>query len=1181
MQINERFSANLISSSALDKKLVSRLDTNETGDMLSTATLSDIADKTRVNLTKVTTDTAGHARPSMLAHLSSFAKNVEDALASITPGAVIAFTNLSPIVRQDFAQWQGMTAAVALNNVLTGAGLDLTVSPVTLDGGNVVHKCVLLEMQKDGVYKQGVTTDPNGTMHGYLYYICQSGKPFAVFHPDIGLCAMKNYDLSIFDGILDWYDPDKGWKLLMDPETGVSLLDDFCLRRIEWWAKSFGRLSYAKFVHGFLKNPDVALSDTLQNAPSLMANAANIDNIWPGKGTAFGSSIAFYTDAANAVHRLPKLFNNEMLLTSMTSASDNRLIYNTPLGEKKVCFKNNPPTLQNVAPVAPFRKEFVSLLDSCKLEDLSFEANVLGGNLLGVAVDAAICNSDQEVFHIHKYYDSDHLRLGKLPYMMIWPYIPLPQSMNLWKEFYATWQEQSGSVTMVKKADNKYLPMASNLTFDFEGQGVAHDVYRYTAAADPWKVCKGSKPFQYALVNEVVNGIPQTPWGVVFLPEYKTYNPNAVGMGIQYANGGVNTIRLAVDFGTTSTVSALRSTLINNGDPMPLPYEDYSRTVTCEEADGAKKLVDQEHWLGMGGSKLPWQKKIFSVAQLFGPHQVGLAAAGTQQYYINGRMFLISPDAMVLFGSAAGESDPLTEQKILNDMKFNETMKSENYLAASLYLAGIYIYAVLYLLSNKILPVIGTDFVELRVSYPNEVTMGALSQNWNYARGILNSMMDSSLTSSINTLIVGPSQFFSEATATTAYLKSSMAPVAVGGASNLVSLDIGGGTTDISISSFHNPSDVRKLSFRYAGREIVVTSIIEYFRKFHPGTIFANREDVFSTKNMWPASSETIINQFLELTKTKLPTAIALKRMTENRSVQMDVEMLLAEGMDLGTITLNVEYHQLRQLMALKFFMVMRIVARMISQNLDIWNNPLTDELNLVGNKLDIALYVSGTSAQVLQYVFDTDMVRLTALAGNPAGKMGQLKDLLEEMVNEELAGKVPAGVTSNLKIYVSPLVQEKREVCFGMLDDNIKNLVAPAAAGGAAPMDPNVKQKLIDKMKTSLQFYDQNILEKYLNGTENQHGLLYYMDVYKKIFFAHAFHAPLPIGGIENISELLTKKNGVREYDSVYAGSRMNVAGSRAAYMVEEEQKPYADLLANTYLIEDILNELIASHQL
>lgn len=1207
MTINQRFSANLISSAKLSAKLVPGLATAGTGADFVKADLGAIADTTQISVGKAAAESAGHARPSMLASLSSFAKNVGDALKSVSKGATVPFGSLDPVAQQDFAEWQGMIAAVALSNIYSGAGLNLSVSPVALnETDNVVYKCILLEMQKDGVYGAAVTTTVGGTMMGSLYYICQDGSPFAVFHPAIGLCAMKNYDASLFDGILPWYenkgDCHENWKMAIDPNTTSSLLDDFCLRRVQWWAKQNGMLNYAAFVGGHLSpaGAGVALGADLISA-SLMPNAVNIDSTWPGKGTAFGSSMAFYVDEAGIAQSLPELFNDNMLLTSMATASDNHLIYNTPTGEKPICFANQPVELQNVAPVAPFRGEFASLLEACKLENLDFQADVLSGKLRGVTVQANLRNSHGEVFHIGKRYDSDHLKLGKLPYMMIWPYIPLPEKMDLWKDFYATWHDQISSVSIVEKEDGSFLPMAADLTFDFGSQGTAHRICRVTAETKPWTVCKGASPFKYAMVMEMAEGLPQAPWGMIFLPEYETYNPDAAGIGVLHAGGGPAAIQLAVDFGTTSTVCALKTTLLNGGKVMPLPYRDYGRVVTCNESN-AKKIVDEQHWLGMGdtGKKLHWDQKIFSVAQLFGKGAGfalgGIVAAGHQEYYIDGRMFLISGEAMVNYASAGNQADdPLLTQQIMNDMKFNHALNPQNTLAASIYLAGVYMHAVLYLLSQKVIPVKNIPYLELRASYPNDVTLGALKTNWNNAYGILSAIMAPDLIAPIHGLLAGHvdpagkpvSQFFSEATATTAYLHSPMCPIPVAAAKNLVSLDIGGGTTDISITSVNYPQTLRKLSFRYAGREIVVASIIEFFRKFHDNTVIGSRDTAF--QQIWPNPGNTIINQFLELTHFAdgKPTPHALQTVTDNSSIQMDIELLLSEGMDLGSIPIQMQNNQLRQLMTLKFLMVMRIVARMVKENLDIWINPITKELDTIDNILNIDLAVSGTSAQVLQYIFDASLMELHALAGAPAGQMLQMKQLLEAMLDEELTGHVPDGVKTNLRIYVNPDVKEKREVCFGMLDPSIfKHVITDVGKKfelGAMALDTTMaeadRQAKETNTKSMIINYKPDKMKEYLYGKDHadgvrEHGLVDFARAYENIFFGTAPKGNLPIGGINMISELLDK------YAESFGAAQMNVADKKAVYMVETEQEPYLDLLACTYLVDEILNSEIAKRQ-
>ena len=1219
MSINTRFSDNLISSTKLNPQLVAGLQAGTSGPVALAVNLQQVADSVSVNLAKSKTN-ASHARPSMFASISSFAENVRKAMNAVTPGLPpTEYANLDEMTKQDFDEWQGMIAAVALNHIYSGSGLKLSIQPVHLvhieedkTRHNQLHRCILMEMDKDISYKDAITKrDINGNpQEGYLFYICQNGTPFAIFHPTVGLAAMKEYDATIFADILPWHKPDesdchKAWLPVMT-YAGDTMLDDFCLSRIAWWAEQNDMRNYKDFIRERQKNP--AHAPAAQPGEAI-ANAVNIDTIhptWAGKGTKFGTSLMFYTDPNGRNFALPELFLSKMLLTAVDDQSSNKLIYNTTKGAQPMFFVGNPAPLAKFAPVAPFRRDFVALLEHCTLENLAFNADVKGNVLHEVNVSVTIRTNAGEEFTIHKTYGTGKLLRGQVPYMMIWPYLPLPKlpgDRKLWKNFYATWQPVTDGMAPLMDGNSNSITIADSLTFDFEEQGKTEYVLRATTAPrDAWPVCTGRKPFRYALLKGKVDS---QAWdlddmGMVFIPEYETYNgtDNNVATIVNF-----DPVKLAVDFGTTSTVCALRQTMHRGNAIINLPFRDYGKTVTCDNA-GAKKMMDEEHWLGNTGSGANWQwdRKIFSVAQLFnrvkpgGPLHTNPADAANQDYYVDGRMFLVSGSALSNYASAVhGKADPLREQQIMNDMKFAKELDVLNYQAASVYLAGIYIYAVLYLLNEKIIPGTG-DFIDLRVSFPNEVTLNALKTSWTFAKSILNRVMDPSLITAIDNMI-SKDQFYNEATATSAYFRSPNIPPQknLNAIPGLVSLDIGGGTTDISITNINYPEIAANLSLRYAGREAMVSSLIQFFRRFHSGASVG--KDAFA--DVWEKPDPMLLQQFATLCGQDGPAPLrqSLQSMTTNSTVRMSIEMLLSEGMKLKKVNVDMQTPLLRQLIAMKFFMMMRVVARTVRENIDLWRNPKGDhELMTVGNKLDICLSVSGTSAQMLQYIFDCDLNGLSCLAGFISDpKMKACMELLNVMFNEELKDVLGEDQSANLRIVIFSDVSEKIEVCHGMLQDHI-NVIATAAKAHAAAVTgkaladlvaagaPNEaelaaqRNKKEAEMTLALQNYSLDSLKEYLEGTpDGKHGLLYYITTYEYLF-SNGLVMNYGLGnGIDAISKLLTNYNNPMSYMEC----RMNVASKRARYMVEDEQEKYVDLLACMYLVEEIIDWEMAARQI
>lgn len=1196
MPINQKLVDNLIACTQLNANLVAGLNTPAIkGPIPSAASLADIASHVEVsNLTPSENADTSHARPTMLASISSFVENVKAACDAVSTAAQPgAYQNLSPIAKQNFAEWQGMIAVVALCNIYSVTGLNLSVKEIRMDGsGNAAIRCVLMELEKDRNYREAVKES-----QGVLYYICQNEKPFAVFHPEIGLCPMREYDSGIFEGVIPWYrevpnDCHAGW-------GDILTLDTFCLSRVAHWAKINDQLIYQAYLEE-RRGPFAPLPDALERQDSV-ADASIIESVWPKKGIAFGTAVMAYLDERQVARRMPDVFLDKMMISSIGSGENNKMVYNTAAEKVRIQFQNDDGILTAFAPVPPFNPTIMDVLGSCSLGHLDFFADLDGQRQLkGVRVELTINTSTGEL-HTAKTYDYQHLCLGQMPYLMLWPFVPMPTGIPLWKSYYATWHDQLQDLSPLKGADGKLISIVDGkMGFEWGTQGTTHSVCCHTAVNDAWRVCVGSEPLRYAILTktDVVSGTMED-LGLVFMPKYPEFSP------MQGKPVGINPVKLAVDFGTTSTMCAMSSPMFDGVTEVALPFKDYSCCATCED-EKAKKIVNTMNWLGNEkcGPSWKWDQKLFSVAQLFDQLPTSInrmiqGQAGSQKYYIDGRLFLTSGDVLAaLAGKAKGGADLLKAQQIMNDMKFNHALDVENYHAASIFLAGVYLYAILYLLSEKIIPTPGTDFVKLLVSYPNDVTLDALKQNWQFARDILSTIVDGSLLNPINTMLVSADQFFNEATATTAYQRRPGAPVSF--TSDLVSLDIGGGTSDISISNEAlHPGDVRNLSVRYAGREIMVTSLVELYRKVNPATPSVIDESSFS--RLWSSESGILWNQFNALCSTDDPNRAFLHSLTKNSTLRMDVELLLAQGMNLGPASNMNPTNLLRQLIAMKFIMLLRVVADMVRENIDMWVNPKTKELNLIGDRLEINLSVSGTGAQMLQYIFDCSMPQLVNLqipeALDGTTPMAQCLNMMNTAFDEELRGVLPVGVHTSLKIYVDPDVAQKLDVSYGMLQPGIELLTPkkpaataavlvpgfPVAAAPVGSMPAAVREEKRLEMEARVNSYHNITLAEYIEGKKDaagnvvHHGLMDYWKWYEQIFF------PAPIETNRGLGPKVNTMSSLMErtvYMPFFTAARTAVAKGRSGFMIEPEQTAFIDQFIGMYMVEELLDWVIAQSQ-
>lgn len=1177
MEIKNKLVDNLIACTSLDAKLVPGLATTNVGPIESKATLAEIAENIAVTTPGLHADTS-HARPTMLSGISAFVDKVKAAWLELGKGTTV--DGLPEAEKQSFLEWQGMVAAVALCSVYSVTGVKLSVLQESLDGtGNLAMGCVLMEMEKDASYRCAVSKCATGNLQGELYYICQNGQPFALFHPEIGLCPMRQYSSDLFTGVLPWYQKSEegchaGWQ-------DISGLGDYCLRRIEWWAMQNKLLLYANYVQKLLDSKGAALPETLQKANSV-ANAVSVDSIaqWKGKGTDFGTVMAAYVDAGGNPCDMPDIFLEEMMISSVGTAAQNKMVYNNAAGgEMPLQFvdEKGKVVLENFAPVPPLKPAFMDMMKVCKLDSLVFRADLAAGknSIQRVWVQVTI-QTTTGTFNTKKQYDAAKLYLGQVPYLMLWPFLPMPA--NLWKRYYATWHGQLQDLGSLEDADGKMLPIVKGKLGFAWTQGTTYTVCHHTAPEEPWCVCAADAPLRYAILTETDNDTQAVKeLGLVFMPDYP------------HLKGGTPItapVQLAVDFGTTSTVCAMRSPLLG-ASTITLPFQDYSRCVTCQDKDAAG-IVNTMHWLGNkeSGPGWKWGEKLFSVAQLLDqiptppePNRGNIWDAASQQYYIDGRLFLTSGDVLAAMAGKTDGTDTLKAQQIIHDMKFlSGAVDAVNYHAASIFLSGIYLYALLYLLSRKLVPSAGVAVFDLLVSYPNDATMQALADNWRYAGGILNQVVNSQIVNNGAISPIPAGKFFSEAIATTAYQRRPGSPVEF--LSDLVSVDIGGGTTDISISNpkLHG-TDVRKLSIRYAGREIMVSSLVELYRRLDCTAPTVVGPKSFS--KLWGTAGESLSSQFHALCSSAAITVPFLLGLVQNSSVRMDVEMLLSQGMTLGPAANLNPTNLLRQLIAMKFMMLLSVVADMVAQNLDMWKNPKTGVLNVIGGELAINLSVSGAGAQLLQYVFDCTMLQLQNLDAAAAGPTKQCLDLMNSIFAEALGKKLPAGVKPALHIYVDADVAKKLDVSHGMLEQGIGDLKTAAGEKTSMPADERkVKQ---EKRQEEITGYADAELWEYLygktdaQGKAERRGMMDYWKQYEEIFFP----APLAVNrglgpDVSVMSGLMTKKNCT----AFFAQATNAVASARSAYMIEPEQETYVEQLTGMYMVEELLDRILAQRQ-
>jgi hypothetical protein len=168
--------------------------------------------------------------------------------------------------------------------------------------------------------------------------------------------------------------------------------------------------------------------------------------------------------------------------------------------------------------------------------------------------------------------------------------------------------------------------------------------------------------------------------------------------------------------------------------------------------------------------------------------------------------------------------------------------------------------------------------------------------------------------------------------------------------------------------------------------------------------------------------------------------------------------------------------------------------------------------------------------------------------------------------------------------------VAEKKDVCYGMLTPWVDMLVPKEPATPVLPVIPgrpgrqdkeavtkkslseNERALLVQQMQTKVSGFGLFELDNYVSDMK------YYWEQYEEIYFPNPSIINRGLGtNIKAISELMAPE----AYRAYFTTAKMVVAQNRAAYMVESEQEPYLDQLKGMYMVEELLNWLIAQNQL
>lgn len=1005
-------------------------------------TLAQLADK--IKLPDNAGMSAPQARPNPLANMTSFVSDVNAVNGKLSAnnadrtGILNTLKQKEPDVYARYIEWSALSAVVALRGVYSMYGLRVNMETEELNANvNLFDRALLFALNNmSPSYRFQVTgKDPltASPITGKLFYLKQDGKPFALYSDEIGVCPMVDYHDVSFEGLVSWYEPGENeHKSWLDPLTcGIG---DYAENRFKWWMVHNNRQVAVGVKNPFALqsyNPCATLGDWQVPNAALTAlyNQNYVKNVQ--RAANFCTVCGAYLDNNNEPQMLPRFFTQELLLAQKTSADEPcGLGYNTTDGSWNAleltgddATRAQLPEMNCMVPVLPFTQKAVELYGSeFTIQSLSFEAHAAGmDELKCVDMHAVLQLNDiqPQTFIFTRTYPIEKIVSGLLPYLMVWPWVPLP--VNSWNLFYATQKDSNASFNQLcgegfSGALTLELPEGSTYSVQEKGNP--------QAAQEAWQVTSSNSRFRYALVYTKEE---HRPMGVVLVPKVADLAVQPIASNYE----------VSVDFGTTSTVCAIKNSM---GKIDFLPYTEFGRNVTTGDHDNDIVKVAERRWLGRASAQTEdtlLARKTLSAAQLF---DCVKPQGSAMQMFVDGRFFLATSTQLCGYTANGG----FAHQGIYNDLKLSTENDVDQSNASVLFLAGVYTQALLYVLSTTN----GAGRISaLRVSYPGALTYNILRSRWYQAAALINSCLydggNSPYALDSNTI-----QYCTEAEAARCFKNAKIA--------KYLNVDIGGGTTDLSVVWPGAKGTLPTLSFKYAGREIIINSFIQDYRRWKEDGDFKQAREHFN--KIWPNA--------LDPQMTKERVDLVRDQLRDNffkRCAQIDNEQLLnaCEDETLRTlleILLNDfdmvlpnqgEYNLLREIFSLKFFLLMRMMAEFMAQNLDVMNNLTNTVVSQDGVSMaELCISLTGTAAMTLQHVFNQPLEKIAKLSSLGTATPAECALRKVAAMMARVTGKENLAVT----LYLSKDVREKKEVAFGVL----------LGAGGAVPKN-NVAVKAED----------------------------------------------------------------------------------------------------------------------
>jgi len=924
-----------------------------------------------------------HAIPSPLAYLESMKQNLRT----------------EPEKRNEklYNKWLGVMCMIALNGIY---GFDIRVGTIDLNDNVLINKIYKDCLKNDEdydinslvVFYRGEKVSADGT-------VLVSGKPFAFAHREIGICPFKAiendllYDVDWYDELKqEWLDPIKELfergtndKTIPNTRLASALMDWFS--KLNQFSKMMGdetrfntiviNAVIEKIKNYFIK--DSVKEQPLYFAPIKPDGYANPENI----NTALELQYVpvSIVQSIYCGFDIPTVFTKKLLTVHrdmFPSLSPFKLI------SIDADIRFIPPLLCDfVANTGNYKFDYSKMLfNSDETEE---------GGMITVRIPIVASLDDGTTVTINRrmrYSVSTSVWfLANCQYLSVWPSAKIDKS--LWRKYYVGVFEGIEDYFECKwygkpfNEDNiyKYTKNENSNRIDFRPAVSAEDEKEYEFFEvssnlgnenKSWGVhTTSSFPDYITVLIDENEGNENVEYGVIPVIPKSVITPNLTD----------ETYCIAIDFGTSNTHCAIGARQVGNTKDFPdtittsdemLPIE-LSNGVNKEKHQALVEKIATRYWVPR---EINPNEYFSSAGQLFTHTNITkndtplpMNMQRRNLPLIDGRIIDLSADVFEGIYTDEKKRHSLIEEHVYTSMKMmtktGDAQYAPNYYAIRVFLVNVLMNTALYAIIKKRASIP----LNIGFAYPDTMTGQHVRNAFSWAIESLNEFIGCEVFSRTDHATV-----ISEALSVSKYYE-----LQENGAVNtqgFITADIGGGTTDISVTKrdLNDKYSTNRgtLSFRFAGRVATIESIRDILGHASndiraPHNIYTIAEQIFENTR----ENKKLIATYADLSNQYTQANTAQSRSRLANTLTPIIEALIKScGFKSMSGNINNDIMTLRSVLRAKAICIFYLLAKYFKgrttfNELNSSQNP--ESLFEYAGLQNLVIYLAGNGARLIE----------------------------------------------------------------------------------------------------------------------------------------------------------------------------------------------------------------------